>query len=181
MAKVYHRKARKDYPSNGIHRGDMYYTVSLKTGPRSSQTLRSLKPFRPSQLTSSAFKKGWFAAQETLVDEPNFNADTIGKIMEDIESIKEDVEGSFENMPENLQDGATGEMLQERINRCDDCHNELDSLKDSMEEFEDELTGDMEDRLIEYDGDEDDAMHAIETDRADLRAEVITQLEDMPD
>lgn len=34
MARVHHRKAAKDYPQQGIAKGDMYYYVKIKTGPR---------------------------------------------------------------------------------------------------------------------------------------------------
>lgn len=42
MAKVEKRKARKDYPEDGIKAGDEYYYVQMKTGQRSSKVMRSL-------------------------------------------------------------------------------------------------------------------------------------------
>lgn len=46
MPKVQHVKARKDYPESGIKKGDMYYTASVMTGPRSSRTIRSKGPIQ---------------------------------------------------------------------------------------------------------------------------------------
>ena len=44
MARVTRRKAAKDYPDAGINKGDLYYYAKIKTGPRTSRTLRSIKP-----------------------------------------------------------------------------------------------------------------------------------------
>ena len=53
MARPEQRKARKDYPREGIKAGDTYWYVKLKM-QRGGRVMRSLTPFKPSQLTQSA-------------------------------------------------------------------------------------------------------------------------------
>lgn len=67
MPKVHHRKAGKDYPNQGIVKGEMYYTARVKTGPASGMTIWSKDPIPASRLTQSAFKSGWFGVQEELI------------------------------------------------------------------------------------------------------------------
>lgn len=139
MARVLTRVARKDYPADGIKKGDTYFKVSLKTGPRSSRTLKSLTPFKRHQLTSSDYlQRVYIMADETIpaISEP---ADLQG-IKDELEELKSEQEEKLENMPEGLKEGPTGQTLQERIDECESFISELDGI-----EFEEESEWDAED------------------------------------
>ena len=134
MAKVHHRKARKDYPDNGITKGDMYYYVSMKTGPRSSRVMRSLTPFRRSQLTTSAFYGAMYDIEDAL--ETVGDLEELNSIIEDLEALTEETQCSFDNMPESLQQGDTGMMLEERVQGCESASEELREIAQRMEDYE---------------------------------------------
>ncbi len=138
MARVLTRVARKDYPGEGIVKGDTYSKVSLKTGPRSSRTLRSKTPFKRHQLTSSDYlQRVYVIADETV---PAISCpDDVQSLKDEIEEIKSELEEKLENMPEGLKEGPTGQMLQERMDECDDFLNSLEGLE-FMEEHEWEET-----------------------------------------
>jgi len=61
MAKTFHRKAAKDYPNEGISKGDMYWYAKIKTGQRSSRVIRSLTPIPMS-------KRGWMCRRSRRRD-----------------------------------------------------------------------------------------------------------------
>lgn len=165
MPRVHHRKARKDYPADGIGKGDMYYTTSIKTGPRSSRTLRQKTPFKQSQLTTSEFKSGWYAAEEEW-GEGDKGADTARSVSEAIAALGETAQESFDAMPEGLQQGDTGQMLEERASVASDVSERIEQYASELEEldrndyededeFEDEverLVGEIDDALSEMPG-----------------------------
>jgi len=66
MPKVLTQRANKDYPEQGIKKGDTYYKWSIRSG-RGGQTFISAKPPRPSQLTQSKMT-GAYAAAEAVED-----------------------------------------------------------------------------------------------------------------
>ena len=131
MPTVQHVKARKDYPNQGIKKGEMYYTWSINFGG----TYRSKTPPQQSQLTTSEFLRTLYAAQESVGDmKPTSYATCedvaaeLEQIKSDLEQLKEETEEKLNNMPEGLQQGSTGELLQERIDNLDSLIGEFDSL-----------------------------------------------------
>lgn len=180
MAKIFHRKARKDYPEHGIKKGDMYYTAQIKTGPRSSRVLRSLKPLRDSQLTTSPFKSGYYAAQESWDDNKERDESTIRDIAETIRELGTEAQESFDNMPEGLQQGDTGQMLQERAEQCETKADELESLADeyeTLEEPQEPDDGEDEDAFEEF----SEAQGEYETERERIMEEAGELIGDMPE
>lgn len=117
MAKVEHRKARKDYPQNGIAKGEMYYYTKIKTGPRSSRELRSKTPFRRSQLTSSEFLSQVYDIEDRLAVVSDL--EDAQDIAADLEALASETREKFEAMPEGLQQGDTGQMIEQRAGACD--------------------------------------------------------------
>lgn len=144
MAKPEHRTARKDYPDAGIKKGDKYWFVQIKTGPRSSRTLRQLKPFRRAQLTSSPFLQGLYDFEDSIAA-----VDDMEEVEQLAATIRElgDEEGEkYDNMPEGLQQGETGQMLEQRRDACHAAADELDDIvsrwqnaQEEIEEWEDYL------------------------------------------
>lgn len=143
MPKVFHRKAGKDYPAQGIKKGDMYYTADVMTGPRSSKTIRSLKPIPRGQLTSSEFLSTAYDLSDQL--ETCDSLDQLAEIKQGFEELQSETQDKLDNMPEGLQQGPTGEQLQERIDQLDSLIQELD---DAHTEAENE-TGSEEDHSDE--------------------------------
>jgi hypothetical protein len=138
MPKVHHRKARKDYPDQHIKAGDMYYTWSLKTGPRSSRTYRQLSPPRRSQLTTSGFLQQLYDLEdqlsvitaEDIVDLTSQVEDLASQIRE----LGEEEQGKYDNMPEGLQQGDTGMLLEERAQAMEAWADELEQVCSSWDE-----------------------------------------------
>jgi len=132
MPRVHHRKARKDYPASGIKKGDMYYTWDLKTGPRSSITYRQLTPPKPWQLTSSPFLQEYYRLQHAIENLVAESAEDLEAQMEnlrgEIEALAEETREKFDNMPEGLQQGDIGQLLEERADGLDSWVSDLEGV-----------------------------------------------------
>lgn len=130
MARVHVRKARKDYPQNGVKKGDTYYFCQIKTGPRSSRILRSLTRFKPSQLTTSEFLSTAYELQERIeeLDTENLE-DSLQEIAEEIRSLGDEQYDKLSNMPEGLQQAPTGELLQQRQDMCEEWASNLEGIE----------------------------------------------------
>jgi len=154
MPRVHHRKARKDYPEAGIAKGDMYYTTSIKTGAYSSRTLRQKTPFKQSQLTTSEFRQEWYSAQEEW-DASDKSADAAREAAEAIRAAGEGAQERYDAMPDGLQQGETGCMLEERASTADTVASNIDTFAEELEgldreDFEDEDAFEDEiERLVE--------------------------------
>jgi hypothetical protein len=140
MAKVKTQRARKDYPEQGIKKGDTYFSWKLSI---KSPLRRSLSRPKPSQLTMSDFWQEVYSIKEQAeATVPEFDG-----IESDIEDIKSQIENHRDeqdsrksNMPDNLQEGPTGELLQGRYDALDECVDTLGGI-DATGEFV-EATGD---------------------------------------
>lgn len=66
------------------------------------------------------------------VDELNTIDDTIGSIYLDIEEVKDEEEGAFDNMPDGLQEGARGDAMQAAIDKMDKALDVADTAKTSV-------------------------------------------------
>jgi hypothetical protein len=126
MPKVYQKKANKDYPNEGIKKGDTYYLWSFRYGG----TRKSLTRPKPSQLTQSEYLSTIYELQER---------DISGETMEELSTLRDDIVSELEelrdaqqekldNMPEGLQQGSTGELLQERYDTVDGVVSELEGI-----------------------------------------------------
>lgn len=135
MAKQEQRTARKDYPDAGIRKGDTYYFAQIKTGQRSSKTIRSLKPIPQSQLTTSPFKSSWYGVQEAW-EESGKDGEAMREAATAIRELGEEAQSGFDNMPEGLQQGETGQMLENRANESERIATELEELADRFDELE---------------------------------------------
>lgn len=79
-------------------------------------------------------------------------------IVSELEDIKSDLEDRFYNIPEQLQDGAAGSMLQERMDEIDDVISELESV--DYYEIQDEVRSEAEDEIGEFDPEDPDSEYA---------------------
>lgn len=143
MPKVHKRVARKDYPAFGIVKGQEHYHWVIKTGPRSSREYRQLTPPRRSQLTSSEY----FSRLWDLFD--NFQGNTpddIKQLAEDLRELGQEQQEKFDNMPDGLQQGDVGQMLEERASNCESSADEIDNIAEELEQAQ----NDYEEALKEY-------------------------------
>jgi hypothetical protein len=136
---VYVKKARKDYPEAEIKKGEGYWKWSFRFGGvHKSKT----KPSR-SQLTQSSFLSTLYDIEDTIDDrfaglgEQEEIESALDDLIGDIESLRDEAEGSLDNMPEQLHDGDTGQMLQDRIEGLESWISDLSSV-DAI--VDDELT-----------------------------------------
>lgn len=141
------KKARKNNKDAGIKKGESYYWWKFRRGgKRFSKT-----PPKPSQLTQSDFYSTLYSINEAFdalgsdyIEVSSFEGD-IENIKSDLESLKSDTEDKLSNMPESLQQGPTGELLQERIDAIDDLISEFDSLDFSEPDEESQQDDETED------------------------------------
>jgi hypothetical protein len=144
MARATHVKAaRRRYSEDetgidgGIKKGQSYYWWKFRRGGKHF----SLTPPKASQLTQSAFY-GTLADLQDQINalEPNESlADEVPSIAEAVRELGEECQSSLDNMPEGLQQGPTGELLQERIDACESAASELEAIvldAPAPEEFE---------------------------------------------
>lgn len=158
MARPIQRKAAKDYPENGIKKGDTYWYVKIKTGPRSSRVMRQKEKFKPQQLTSSEFMSSLHDWQEQLgsldsMENAQSLADAIRELGEEQTSKKE-------GMPDGLQQGDTGQLLETRAEACEAAATEIEAIisdwESAKEEHDDKV--DEFNRFEERDSDRDTAI-----------------------
>lgn len=133
------KKAKRPVPSAGIEVGDSYYWWAFRTA-YSSRKCFSKTPPKPSQLTQSDFRSQLLAIGEDI---PSFSSvEDVESWVEDaksqLEDLKSETEDKLQNMPESLQQSPTGELLQERIDGCDNLISELDNLNFDVEEVDPE-------------------------------------------
>lgn len=134
MTTVTTQVARKDYPSEGIKKGDTYFKWEFRFGG----TYRSKTYPKPSQLTQSKVS-GALAAGEVLeaaLTDATCIEDITAAIedaVSDIREVADEYQESVDNMPEGLQEGPTGQ----------DCLEKADNLNEWADDLENAL-GDIE-------------------------------------
>jgi len=150
MARPELRTARKDY--GDIKAGEKYWFVQIKTGPRSSRTLRQKTPFKRSQLTSSDYLSQLYDWE----DEKNQigDMDSAQDFADRIRTLGEEQQGKLDNMPEGLQQGSTGELIQERIDACEAAADEIETIISDWESERDSWEPDPDDDDGEFDAEE---------------------------
>jgi hypothetical protein len=166
MPKVLTKKAAKDYPDAGIKKGESYYSWSMKVpsggGWYSAKRRSKTYPSR-SQLTTSAFLGAVYAAQDSIdaADDP----DVLRAVAEEIRDLGTEQEEKFENMPEGLQQGSTGQLLEERRDGCESWADEIEQAADDWEH----AISDYEDAMATERGEDED--EPDEVDPADFKGD----------
>ena len=132
-------KAGKDYPEFGIKKGETHYVWSIKL-QRGGIVRRSKTYPRQSQLTMSDYKVQAHQLNERIED---FDTDVAAdveafrdEIVEDATALRDEQQEKLDAMPEGLQQGPTGEQIQERIDALEAFIDELENLE--FPEFEQE-------------------------------------------
>lgn len=132
MPRVHQVKAaRKDYPEIGVKKGESYYWWKIKL-QRGGLLKKSKTPPKRSQLTMSEF----YGTLYDIQDETHFEAagdfadltSMRDDIVSQLEELRDAQQEKLDNMPEGLQQGSTGEMLQERYDALDSAIDELNGV-----------------------------------------------------
>jgi len=126
MARPQKRTAAKDYPNNGIAKGDTYWYVQIKTGPRSSRVMRQKQPFRRSQLTTSDYLAQLYDWEDTKSGLDDM--ESAQELADTIRALGEEQTAKYENMPEGLQQGDTGQMLEARAEACEAAAGDIEEI-----------------------------------------------------
>lgn len=143
MPKVHHvKKARKANKERGIKKGASYFWWSTMIGGRGVKRYSLTRP-KPSQLTNSEFWSTYYSLQEDASDAPPQSTEDVEPQRDDIvsqlEQLRDDTDDKFNNMPDGLQQGDTGQMLEERVSGLEDVISELENVdcdfsEDDLEE-----------------------------------------------
>lgn len=127
---VFIKKARKDYPPD-IKKSDSYYHWAFMHGGRGGPLIRSKQRPSRSQLTQSPFKSALYSLQDDAQEKIPTLEDIESErdfIVGELETLKDETESSLENMPESLQEGETGRLLQTRIDSLEEAISEIENV-----------------------------------------------------
>lgn len=176
MAKIEIPKARKEYKCSKcgevIKVGDTYF----KGSPfRAKPIIRCMKcRFRSWELSSSEYVQGVGRICDCWEEDYELGEDTAQSIADELDNIKDQCQDSLDNMPEGLQYGSTGELLQERIDCLDDVISELENINyDSIKE-EAETNIDVEEGDENY---KEELEGEIKSSLADAINEALSQID----
>lgn len=153
MPQVHHvKKSRKAYRKEGIKKGEPYYWWKTRRtrGKQYFSTLhRSTKKPRPSQLTSSEFMREALELCEQIEDaKPETIEDLISQRDEWVQraqEIQNQEQEKYDALPTSLQEGSSGEQIQERVTAMETFATELEGVSINEDGDEEEL----EERLSE--------------------------------
>lgn len=176
------QKARKTYVcvicKKTIAIGEEYWKHSFLYGPTVIHCGKH--PFKRAQLTRSDYLQTIY----TIMDDETIAADLPSELeevkdnyVEELGSLQEQCNDSFDNIPDSLKDADVGQLLQDRIDRIDTTISELenidfddvdrDTIVDENEQDSDENDDDYNDRI-------DDIVNEQNADRVTEIADEIT-------
>lgn len=134
-----------------IKKGDSYVWWKFRHGERHIRcTSTSCAPSR-SDLTQSSFLKGLYSVQDE--DPPDCDAESYrDDLVSRLEELRDDCQSSLDNMPQGLQEGDTGQLLQTRIENLEQGINDLASIDfDAYKTMLENLKREMSDALDSID------------------------------
>ena len=133
-----------------INRGESYWTWSFMYGG----TYYSKTQPKPSQLTSSEFLSTVYGIQEEIDEWNPSDVTDVEEFVDDIknrlEELRDETQDKLDNMPYQLQDADTGQLLQERIEALENALNEFECLDEL--EYEEPTDEDVKERIAEDEG-----------------------------
>lgn len=157
------KAARKDNPRCGVKAGESYYYWKNRSPGQRAGVLRcsKVKP-RPSQIQGNPFRARILEIEEQIEDDlatvtimDDLEGMT-GDWVNEIESLRDEEQEKFDNLPQNFQDGGSGEIIQARIDALDTWRDEFDNWiapgpPDECEEGDDDCDYDelVDDQLTE--------------------------------
>lgn len=137
------KKARKDNPA--VKAGESYYWWEFRYGGKHY----SKTPPRPSQLTQSEFLSQMYSFQEQIEDATSI--EDIEGLPDEIRQLGEEQIEKKDNMPEGLQEGDTGQLLEERAEAMESWASELEDIISESDDADDETREELLERARETD------------------------------
>jgi hypothetical protein len=151
MARVTHvKKAQKAQGPctkcrTEIKVGDPYCWWKFLRGPRYVRCAKAACSPKPSDLTRSEFYSTLYDLGDRLqsaLDDFRTGGDAsdlsseLNDIASDLRTLGEECRDKYSNMPEGLQQGDTGQLLETRADECDSKADELESAASTLDSFE---------------------------------------------
>ena len=130
MAKLETPVARKEYKCSkcgeAIKKGDQYQKgIPFRRPP----IIRCLKcGIYRWECSSSEYVQNVGRVCDCWQEDHELGVDTAEEIIAELTNIQDMCQGSLDNMPEGLQEGDTGQLIQERIDQLDDAMSELEAI-----------------------------------------------------
>lgn len=124
-------KPANDEDTLFVSKGETYYVWGMMIGGRGVERRSTTKPTR-SQLTNSDFLGQIYDIEDSL----NFSqADDVedlqsmrDSVVEDLRSLGSEQEDKFSNMPDGLQQGDTGQLIEARGQSCEAIADEFEGI-----------------------------------------------------
>lgn len=122
------KSARKDNPV--AKKGESYYWWKFMQGGRGGPKRYSKERPKQSQLTQSEFWGAIYGLRESHEDTPAYDdlESSAEEIKGELESIRDETQGKYDNLPDGLQQGQSGELLQTRIDSVDNAISEIEGI-----------------------------------------------------
>lgn len=130
MASIETPKARKEYVCSkcgtNIKVGEEY----VKGTPFRMKPIIRCKAcgLRPWELSSSNYIQTVGSICDFWQDNYGIGEDTAQSIADELSNLRDELQDNLDNMPEGLQEGDTGQLLQERIDNLDSAICDLESI-----------------------------------------------------
>lgn len=121
-------KARKD---NSVAKaGESYYWWQFAFAPK----MYSKEQPSRSRLTRSEFLSTYWDIEDSLLQ--SYDEDSAQELISQLEELRDMCQDNLDNMPDQLQDSESGQLLQERIDGLDDWIGEIESIDWEDEEMD---------------------------------------------
>lgn len=140
------KKARKTDRGAGIKKGDSYYWWQFAFG---SKQKSKTQPSRSAYMTQSDFLGQIYDIEDRISDVDNIE-DAQGErdtIVDELRSLADECEEKRSNMPDQLQDSGSGEILQNRYDSANEFADELEGIDLDIEKNDDESKEEFEERV----------------------------------
>ena len=128
-----------------IEKGDGYKWWKFRFGGRRVRCLKPECSPKPSDLTQSEFYGTLYGIKESVEKglddfrnggEPVDLASALNDAAQELRDLGEECQGKLDNMPEGLQQGDTGQLLENRAQECESKADELESAASEIESVE---------------------------------------------
>jgi len=144
------RKEQKDtVTGETIPVGSSYYWWQFAFSPKNISKERP----KPQRLTRSDYEITVMDIQDAIDGLTIDNLeDEVSIIVSNIDDLKEECEEKLSNMPEQLQDGDVGQLLQERIDTLEDWSSNIQGVDISVDDDEEDVEQRLQDIIGELQG-----------------------------
>lgn len=141
MATLKKQKSRKEYKCSKcgkkIEKGEEYYRFSVSRFNPLKPRCTGCKP-KQSEMTQSEFLSTIWGIEEEIaklgIDDLAEPQSVIENFTGQLEELRDETEDRLSNMPEQLQDAPTGELLQGRVDCVQEMIDELEAIDTDIDE-----------------------------------------------